>query len=44
MDFYRWLLTRVADEGWSHILLDGKLFATDRLTDTAATGTCATKA
>ena len=24
-------LARVADEGWSHVILDGKLFATDRL-------------
>jgi hypothetical protein len=27
-------LKRVADEGWSHIILDGKLFATDRLAET----------
>jgi hypothetical protein len=27
-------LKRVADEGWSHVILDGKLFATDRLTET----------
>lgn len=27
-------LQRVADEGWSHVVLDGKLFATDRLTET----------
>ncbi|WP_242624241.1 transposase family protein [Micromonospora kangleipakensis] len=27
-------LTRVADEGWSHVILDGKLFDTDRLTET----------
>jgi hypothetical protein len=27
-------LKRVADEGWSHVVLDGKLFATDRLTET----------
>jgi hypothetical protein len=25
---------RVADEGWSHVILDGKLFATDRLAET----------
>ncbi len=24
----------LADEGWSHVILDGKLFATDRLTET----------
>jgi hypothetical protein len=27
-------LKRVADEGWSHVILDGKLFHTDRLTET----------
>jgi hypothetical protein len=27
-------LKRVADEGWSHVILDGKLFATDRLGET----------
>ncbi|MGW3614863.1 MULTISPECIES: transposase family protein [unclassified Micromonospora] len=27
-------LQRVADEGWSHVILDGKLFTTDRLTET----------
>jgi hypothetical protein len=27
-------LKRVADEGWSHVILDGKLFTTDRLTET----------
>ncbi|MBT8227523.1 MAG: IS5/IS1182 family transposase [Dactylosporangium sp.] len=27
-------LQRVAAEGWSHVILDGKLFATDRLTET----------
>jgi hypothetical protein len=27
-------LTRVADEGWSHVILDGKLFTTDRLAET----------
>jgi len=27
-------LQRVADEGWSHVILDGKLFATDRLAET----------
>lgn len=27
-------LHRVADEGWSHVVLDGKLFITDRLTET----------
>jgi DDE superfamily endonuclease/Helix-turn-helix of DDE superfamily endonuclease len=27
-------LRRVADEGWSHIILDGKLFHTDRLAET----------
>jgi DDE superfamily endonuclease len=27
-------LRRVADEGWSHVILDGKLFATDRLAET----------
>jgi hypothetical protein len=27
-------LKRVADEGWSHIILDGKLFRTDRLAET----------
>jgi hypothetical protein len=27
-------LKRVADEGWSHVILDGKLFATDRLNET----------
>lgn len=27
-------LTRVADEGWSHVILDGKLFATNRLAET----------
>jgi hypothetical protein len=27
-------LHRVADEGWAHVILDGKLFATDRLTET----------
>ena len=27
-------LTRVADDGWSHVILDGKLFATDRLAET----------
>jgi hypothetical protein len=31
-------LTRVAAEGWSHVILDGKLFATDRLADAAAAG------
>jgi DDE superfamily endonuclease len=28
-------LQRVADDGWSHVILDGKLFATDRLAETA---------
>ncbi len=27
-------LQRVADQGWSHVILDGKLFATDRLAQT----------
>src|SRR5207248_9281245 len=27
-------LRRVAAEGWSHVILDGKLFATDRLAET----------
>ena len=27
-------LQRVADEGWSHVILDGKLFHTDRLAET----------
>jgi DDE superfamily endonuclease/Helix-turn-helix of DDE superfamily endonuclease len=27
-------LKRVADEGWSHVICDGKLFATDRLAET----------
>lgn len=27
-------LRRVADEGWSHVILDGKLFRTDRLAET----------
>jgi hypothetical protein len=27
-------LKRVADEGWSHVILDGKLFRTDRVTET----------
>lgn len=27
-------LQRVADEGWSHVILDGKLFTTDRVTET----------
>jgi hypothetical protein len=27
-------LRRVADEGWSHVILDGKLFGTDRLAET----------
>lgn len=27
-------LQRVAADGWSHVILDGKLFATDRLTET----------
>jgi hypothetical protein len=27
-------LRRVADEGWSHVIVDGKLFATDRLAET----------
>lgn len=27
-------LTRVAADGWSHVILDGKLFHTDRLTET----------
>jgi hypothetical protein len=27
-------LKRVAEEGWSHVILDGKLFATDRLAET----------
>lgn len=27
-------LTRVAEDGWSHVILDGKLFATDRLAET----------
>jgi DDE superfamily endonuclease/Helix-turn-helix of DDE superfamily endonuclease len=27
-------LRRVAAEGWSHVILDGKLFATDRLSET----------
>ena len=27
-------LRRVADEGWSHVILDGKLFVTDRLAET----------
>jgi len=27
-------LRRVADAGWSHVILDGKLFAADRLTET----------
>jgi hypothetical protein len=27
-------LKRVADEGWSHVILDGKLFTTDRLAET----------
>lgn len=26
-------LTRVCEQGWSHVALDGKLFATDRLTE-----------
>jgi hypothetical protein len=28
-------LERVAGQGWSHVILDGKLFATDRLAETA---------
>lgn len=28
-------LRRVADDGWSHVILDGKLFDCDRLTETA---------
>src|SRR5687767_4382223 len=28
-------LKRVAAEGWSHVILDGKLFDCDRLTETA---------
>jgi len=28
------VLRRVADEGWSHVILDGKLFDCDRLTET----------
>jgi hypothetical protein len=31
-------LRRVADEGWSHVILDGKLFATDRLAETTTSG------
>ena len=27
-------LTRVAADGWSHVILDGKLFDTDRLAET----------
>ena len=27
-------LKQVADEGWSHVILDGQLFATDRLAAT----------
>jgi hypothetical protein len=27
-------LRRVADQGWSHVILDGKLFATDRMAET----------
>jgi hypothetical protein len=27
-------LARVADDGWSHVILDGKLFTTDRLAET----------
>ncbi|WP_199757539.1 hypothetical protein [Micromonospora sp. Llam0] len=27
-------LRRVADDGWSHVILDGKLFDCDRLTET----------
>lgn len=27
-------LRRIVDEGWSHVILDGKLFATDRLAET----------
>jgi hypothetical protein len=27
-------LKRVTDEGWSHVIVDGKLFATDRLAET----------
>uniref|UniRef100_UPI003EBADE4D transposase family protein n=1 Tax=Micromonospora tulbaghiae TaxID=479978 RepID=UPI003EBADE4D len=30
-------LTRVAADGWSHVILDGKLFDTDRLAETIAT-------
>jgi hypothetical protein len=29
-------LQRVADDGWSHVILDGKLFATDRLAETTS--------
>jgi len=29
-------LQRVADQGWSHVILDGKLFTTDRLTETTS--------
>jgi DDE superfamily endonuclease len=32
-------LTRVADEGWSHVILDGKLFPTDRLAETTTSVT-----
>jgi hypothetical protein len=37
VQFGRWLhavLRRIVDEGWSHVILDGKLFATDRLAET----------
>jgi hypothetical protein len=27
-------LRRAADDGWSHVILDGKLFDRDRLTET----------
>jgi DDE superfamily endonuclease/Helix-turn-helix of DDE superfamily endonuclease len=32
-------LQRVADEGWSHVILDGKLFTTDRVAETTTSVT-----
>ena len=35
-------LQQVADEGWSHVILDGKVFRTDRCADTTTSATGAT--
>jgi hypothetical protein len=35
-------LTRVAQEGWSHVILDGKLLRTDRVADAIQAGVALT--